>query len=150
MITKSSSLNTTSGKFAHLEASISSVATQLGDYIKESKEYRDRIERDQSLIWDAIKEQGKNLQSAVDRLTIKGQISWSVILSSISVVVLVVSAGATVSHKLMESRIKQLEIQDQSMEKLHESNLEQFRIRDEMMMRIIDEDHIAIQKMKEK
>ena len=138
---------TAEARFAHLESSISSVAIQLGDFIKESKEYRERIEQDQSRIWTAIEKQGSSLQQAVERLSARGQISWPLIMSTVSVIVVLVSAGATVNFKLTESRIQQLEVREDSMEKLHDAGMDKLELKTELMSKRIDETHEDIKRM---
>ncbi len=108
-------------RFAHMEASISSVATQLGDFIKESREDRERRDREdkshRDMLWSAIKEQGVALQSAVEKLSNNNKITWPMICSTLGVVVMLITAGAGVNNALMESRIKQTEIRQEYMQR---------------------------------
>jgi membrane protein YqaA with SNARE-associated domain len=118
---------TQESRFAHMEASIASVATQasaantsianvatqLGDFIKDSKEHRERVERDQQMLWAAIKEQGVALQTSVEKLSNRGQITWPIIVSTVALLVTLIATGAGVGHMLMESRIKQVEIRQE-------------------------------------
>lgn len=107
----------TAGQFAHLETQVGSVATQLSDYIKDSKEYRDRIERDQMQIWAAIKDQGQALQTAVDRLSNAGRISWPGIVATVGLVLSVSAAAAAIGKTLVDAQIRQNQIQIEHMEK---------------------------------
>lgn len=104
---------TVQDRYNHLETQVAEVATTLDGFIKESAEYRTRAERDQSMLWDAIREQGNNLGKAVEKLSTKGQISFAAIATSIGLMLSVSSAVGVVGHMLMESRIRQLEITDQ-------------------------------------
>lgn len=104
-------------RLTKLESAVSTVATQLGDFIKESKDHRQRVEQDQERLWSAIKEQGTSLQSAVEKLSNNGRITWPVICSTLGVVLALVTAGAGVNNALMEARIKQTEIRQEYMQK---------------------------------
>lgn len=108
---------TTTVRFANLETQIGQVSTQLGDFIKESKDYRDRTERSEAQIWQAIKENGTNLNLAVERLSMNGRIGWPMIISTVTAVLALTAAGASVGHMLMESRIRQLEIREEFMQR---------------------------------
>jgi hypothetical protein len=103
------------------DAKIATVATQLGDFIKESR-------RDNEQMWAAHKEQGQALQAAIERqgqalqaavekLSNKGQITWPVICSTVGVILSLIIAGGGINHALTESRIKQLEIREEYMQK---------------------------------
>ena len=118
-------------RLTQLDAAVTAVATQLGDFIKESKEHRQRTEADQAQLWAAIreqgnqhsaaikeqglqhsaavKEQGLQLQAAVEKLSSKGQISWPAIIATVSMLVTLIGAGAGVGWMLMESRITQVD-----------------------------------------
>lgn len=122
-------------RFAHLEAQVGNVAIQLADFIKESKEHRDRVEVDQARIWSAIEKQGLALQSAVERLSSRGQISWGMIVSTGGLVLALIAAGGGVNNALMESRIHQLEIQDDAIREVREAQLETLRCTDEFILR---------------
>lgn len=98
-------------RYQHLELQFSAVATQLADFIKDSKEYRDRNERDQMQIWAAIKEQGTALQSAVDRLSAAGRISWPGIVATVGLVLSVSAAAAAIGKTLVDAQIQQTAIQ---------------------------------------
>lgn len=98
------------GRYNHLEGQISGIAASLDGFIKESAEYRARTEREQGQIWAAIREQGDNLRNAVEKLSMKGNISWPMIVSTLGIILSVAVAAAGVGHALMESRIKQVEI----------------------------------------
>ena len=106
---------TSSARFASLETQVGNVATQLGDFIKESKDYRDRTERSEAQIWQAIKENGANLNIAVEKLSNNGRISWGAIISTGGFLLSIVLAAAGVSHVIVESRIRQLEIREEFM-----------------------------------
>lgn len=101
---------TPAARYAHLETQLGNVATQLADFIRDSKEYRDRIERDQLQIWSAIKEQGENLQRSVERLSANGRISWPMIVATVGMVLSVSAGAAAIGNTLMESRIRQTDI----------------------------------------
>lgn len=104
-------------RFAHLETQVGNVSTLLESFIKESKDYRERIERDQSQMWSAIKEQGESLNRAVERLSNNGRISWPMIVATVGMILSVSAAAAGVGHALMESRIRQLEIREEFLQK---------------------------------
>ncbi len=113
---------TTDVRFANLETQIGQVSTQLGDFIKESKDYRDRTERSEAQIWQAIKEQGASLNNAIERLSNNGRISWGAIISTGGFLLSIVLAAAGVSHVIVESRIRQLEIREEFMQRDIERN----------------------------
>jgi hypothetical protein len=104
-------------RFAHLETQVGNVAVQLGDFIKDSKEYRERTERDQAQIWAAIKDQGEQFRGAVEKLSGRGQISWQMIVATVGMVLSVSAAAAGVGHALMQSQIRQLEIREEYLQK---------------------------------
>jgi hypothetical protein len=137
-LTQPQSQVTIEARFAHLESAVSNVATQLGDFIKESKDHRERIELEQSRIWTSIEKQSSNLQSAVEKLSSRGQLSWPVIMSTISLILVLVSAGATVSNIIMESRIKQIEIRVEAIREVREAHTRRLEESIEANTKLID------------
>jgi hypothetical protein len=125
--------NTTStsnaARFASLEAQVGAISTTLEDFVTESKEYRLRAERNESQIWAAIKEQGDNLNRAVERLSNNGRISWGMIVSTGGFILALVGAGAAVNHAMNEARIKQVEIRQEFMAKELDRHYEDLRAR---------------------
>jgi hypothetical protein len=105
------------GRYQHLEMQFGAVATQLADFIKDSKEYRDRNERDQMQIWAAIKDQGVALQSAVERLSNNTRISWPGIVATVGLVLSVSAGAAAIGNAIVESKIAQNVIRIQAIEK---------------------------------
>jgi hypothetical protein len=108
-------------RFAHVESSIASLATTVGDFIKESREDRERRDREdkshRDMLWQAIKEQGVSLQTSIEKLSTRNQITWPMICSTLGVVLGLVTAGAGVNNALMEARIKQTEIRQEFLQK---------------------------------
>jgi hypothetical protein len=125
--------NTTStsnaARFASLEAQVGAISTTLEDFVTESKEYRLRAERNESQIWAAIKEQGDNLNRAVERLSNNGRISWGMIVSTGGFILALVGAAAAVNHAMNEARIKQVEIRQEFMAKELDRHYEDLRAR---------------------
>ena len=114
-------------RYNHLESQVTKVATSLDGFIKDSVENRSRMERDASNMWAAIREVADNLRNAIEKLSTRGQLSWSMIATAVATLLSVVSAGAYVGHMLMESRIKQTEIRSEYAEKIadiRDGNLE--------------------------
>jgi len=109
--------------YSHMEAQVSGVAASLEGFIKESREFRDRTEREQTNIWAAIREQGDNLRNAVEKLSANGRIGWPMIISTVTAILAITTAGASVGYMLMESRIKQTEIRQE----YHERMLTEYR-----------------------
>lgn len=116
-------------RFASLEAQVGAISTTLEDFVTESKEYRLRAERNESQIWAAIKEQGDNLNRAVERLSNNGRISWGMIVSTGGFILALVGAGAAVNHAMNEARIKQVEIRQEFMAKELDRHYEDLRAR---------------------
>jgi hypothetical protein len=114
-------------RLAHLETQVGSVATSLNSFINESKEWRDRVERDQSNIWNAIKDQGDNLGRAVEKLSSKGQISWGMIVSTMGMILTITAGFAAVGHAMMESRMRQVEIRQEHIREDVKENREWLR-----------------------
>jgi len=131
-------------RFTRLETQMGGLAQQFSDFLRENKDHRDRIEIEQSKIWTAMQEQGKNMQASVDRLTARGQISWPVIMVTITVVLTIFSLAAGLGHALMESRIRQLEIQDTANKELMEAKNETQNVRIDEALRLGLEDKEAI------
>lgn len=118
-------------RLTKLESAVTTVATQLGEFIKDNKSNQD-------LLWAAVKEQGNQhsqaikeqgiqLQMAVEKLSAKGQISWTAICTTIAVLVTMIGAGAKVSHMLMESRMQQVEKVEDVRTRYMEKELEHLR-----------------------
>lgn len=116
-------------RFASLEAQVGAISTTLEDFVTESKEYRLRAERNESQIWAAIKEQGDNLNRAVERLSNNGRISWGMIVTTGSFILALIGAGAAVNHSLTEARIKQVEIRQEFMARELDRNYEDLKAR---------------------
>lgn len=135
-------------RYSNLEIQVGNVATQLGDFIKESRADRERDERERSKIWSAIKEQGDQMRIAFDKLSSKGQISWPMIMTAIGTLLLVGSAVATVGQMLMESRIKQLEIVDRWTREVMEEKIKQLEIRAEYLRDLGRENHDSLRDLK--
>jgi hypothetical protein len=135
---------TTSTRIEHLETAVSNVAVSLDGFIRETRDHRDRLDKDQASIWAAIRDQGENLSRAVDKLSSKGQISWGMIMTAVGTLLGVGAAVATVGQMLMESRIKQLEIADTSTLKLMEAKLDTHEVKDEALHELGRENHAAI------
>lgn len=137
-----------SARYTHLETQLGNVATQLADFIKESKEYRDRDERERSQIWAAIKEQGDQMRIAFDKLSAKGQISWPAIMTTIAVLLSLIAAAGGVSQMLVESRIRQLEIRDDAMREVMDARFKQIEIRAEHLLDLGRENHDSLRDLK--
>lgn len=134
-------------RFAHLETQVSNVAITLTDFIKDSKEHRDRIERDQTQIWTALREQADQLRTAVEKLSTKGQISWQMIFAAVSVLVALMGLLAGVNNAIVDGKIQRLEERDQAVKELREAKIETLNVRDEFILRRLDEDHQTIQSL---
>lgn len=139
-----------SNRIGHIETQISGLASSLDGFIKESAEYRARTEREQTQLWAAIREQGDNLRNAVEKLSVRGQISWGAIVTTGAFILALIGAGAGVNNALLESRIRQLEIRDEDTKALRESQLETERTRSEFILRIAEENHQAILSLQSK
>lgn len=100
-------------RFVQIETQISEVGKQLSDFIDDSRSYRERVERDQSQIWVAIKEQGEQMNRAIERLSNANRISWPGILATVGTMVSLTAGAAAIGHAIVEGRIKQLEIRDE-------------------------------------
>lgn len=94
----------------HLESQVSGIAASLDSFIKESREFRDRTEREQTNIWAAIREQGDNMRNAVEKLSTRGQLSWQLIFSAITVLLAVTSGAAVLGQIFVDLRMEQFEI----------------------------------------
>ena len=97
-------------RFGTLEANVHAIGENLDAFVTESKEHRNRAERNETQIWNAIREQGERMNLAVEKLSNNGRISWGMIVSTGGFLVAVIAAGAGVNHALTESRMKQVEI----------------------------------------
>lgn len=119
-----------------LEASVASLAVELRSFVKDSEDHRGRIERDQNAIWTAIKDQGKQLTDAVEKLSARGSITWPAVLMTIGTMLGLIGAASTIGHAYVENRIRQLEIIDKQAERENDITLrriekiEDARIRD--------------------
>lgn len=82
-----------------LENKLTQLTTQLSEFVRESHEYRQRQERDQARIWEAI-----------EKIANKGALSWPVVAMTIGLIITMVGTAATLGHAFMESRMKQVEI----------------------------------------
>lgn len=109
-------------RYNHLENQVAGVAATLAGFIKESQDNQARTEREQTTMWGAIREQGENLNKAVEKMSTKGQISWPGVIATVGMILSVSAAAAAVGHMLMESRIKQLEIRDERLLDLGKEN----------------------------
>ena len=109
-------------RYNHLENQVAGLVAQFSDFIRDSKDHRDRIEKDQTQIWGAIREQGEQLRSAIEKLSTKGQISWPMIVATVGLILSVSAAAAAVGQVLMESRMKQLEITTNFLHELGREN----------------------------
>lgn len=138
---------TTSTRIEHLETAVSNVAVSLDGFIRETRDHRDRLDKDQASIWAAIRDQGENLSRAVDKLSSKGQISWGMIMTAVGTLLGVGAAVATVGQILMESRIKQLEITDSLGRELMDAKLQPHRAEYESLRGIVNEHHLAIREL---
>lgn len=97
-------------RYATLETKVASIGDTLDAFVTESSKYRERQERSEAQIWNAIRDQGERMNLAVEKLSAKGQISWGAIVSTGGFILAVILAGAGANHALSEARIKQLEI----------------------------------------
>lgn len=101
---------TDSARFAHFESKVESIGDILDTFVAESKEYRQRQDRTEAQIWSAIREQGERMNSAVEKLSNNGRISWGMIVSTGGFLLTLIATGAAVNNALSEARVKQLEI----------------------------------------
>ncbi len=104
-------------RFATLETKVGSIGETLEAFVAESKEYRLRSERTESQIWAAIREQGERMNSAVEKLSTNGRISWGMIVSTGGFILALIGAGAAVNNALTEARVKQIEIRQEFLQR---------------------------------
>ncbi|MEI6177582.1 MAG: hypothetical protein WCS43_11875 [Verrucomicrobiota bacterium] len=97
-------------RYNHLETQVSEVAMALKSFIADTKDHRERLDRDQSQIWQAIRDQGVQMREAIEKLSLRGEIRWPAIVTTVSLIVLLATSASAVLYTLSESRIKQLEI----------------------------------------
>ncbi len=140
---------TDSARLGHIESQVSSVAASLDSFIKESASFRVRTEKEQTQIWAAIREQGDNLRNAVEKLSMRGQISWGMIVTTGGLVLALIGAVAGVGNIIMESRIQQLYIRDAAQGELLDARLETERVRAEFLLRMCDENHADLKQLGE-
>ena len=119
-MTEEPSTQTSNARLGHLETAIASLASQVSAFVKDSHEHRERIERDQALLWQAVKEQGKTFTDAVSRISDARALSWPVIVVTIGMILGLISAFAFVAEKIADARLKQQEIRMDYMEKISE------------------------------
>ena len=112
-----------------LEKNVAGLASNIDALIKDTKEHRDRVDLDQQRIWNALEKQGNTMQAAFERLNTKGEISWGKIVSTGGFLMLIIGAVASMSNALIEGRIRQVEIKEQSNKELMEARLEIERVR---------------------
>lgn len=82
-----------------LETSLAQLSTQVGEFIQDSRAYRDRQEREQAKVWETI-----------EKIANKGALSWPVVAMTIGLILSIVGTAAGLGHAFMESRMKQVEI----------------------------------------
>lgn len=111
-------------RFSRLESQVGALSATLEDFVTESKEYRQRTERTEQQIWVAIREQGDNLNRAVEKLSSAGQISWGMIVSTGGFLIALIGAGAAVNHALTEARVKQVEIRAELHQEMNQRELD--------------------------
>jgi hypothetical protein len=104
-------------RFATLETKVGSIGETLEAFVAESKEYRLRSERTETQIWAAIREQGERMNSAVEKLSNNGRISWGMIVSTGGFILALIVAGAGVNYSLTEARVRQIEIRQEYMQR---------------------------------
>ena len=121
----------TNARLTKVESAVATMSAQFTEFLKETKDHRDRTDRDNQQLWQALKEQGHSMQISVDRLASKSEMSWSKIASVGGFLFVCGSGLAALVWQLGETRIHQLEIQSESNSKLRESQLRQLEIRDE-------------------
>lgn len=146
--------DTQASRLTKMEGVVSGLSQQFADFLKESKEHRDRIERDNQQIWQAIKEQGAAMQSSVDRLSSKGEMSWGKIASVGGFLFVCASGLGAMAWQISEHRVHQLEVKADTVEKYNQEirNLEK-EVRDtnnRYILRMCDESHENIRRLNEK
>jgi len=137
----------TAEELAELRMQISTLATTFGDFLNDNKEQRKRDETERERLWTAIENQGKNLREAFEKLSVKGEIRWPAILVTISVLLGVGTAIATVEHFMVEERIHQLEIVDTYERKITDAKMECHEQADKWLHDLGKENHAAIREL---
>lgn len=107
-----------------LEKSVSGIASSVKALVDNSKTHREQMERDQRDIWVAIKEQNTTMQTAMDKLSHKGDLSWGKIASVGGFFFLLASGLGAMAWQLSEGRVHQLEIHDEEQAKQLEQRLQ--------------------------
>jgi phage-related protein len=116
--TRQTPSSTTNARLGNLETAVAGIASEVSAFIKESHEHRERIERDQTAIWQAVKEQGDRFTAAVDRISTRGALSWPVVVITISMILGLITGIAVVAEKVAEARLRQHEIRMDYIEKI--------------------------------
>lgn len=95
----SSTSNNHGDRLTRVETSLGNLATQLGDFVRESHDFRKLQEHNQGKIWEAI-----------EKIANKGALSWQVVAMTLGLALTMICTAATLGHSFMESRMKQVEI----------------------------------------
>lgn len=98
----------TDRRVAHLETQVGALATQFKDFITESKESRERSERELTKLWEAVVKQGEDLRSGIERVGTKGQITWHMIFAAVGVIATVIAFAASATTSLIDGKIERL------------------------------------------
>lgn len=88
-----------------------------------------RIDATQEKFINAISSLKDNTQTSIERLSTKGQISWAMIFTAITVLMVVIGGLAGVSNALVQARFRQLEIQDEAMKSVRNAQFETQTVR---------------------
>ena len=146
--------DTQASRLTKMEGVVSGLSQQFADFLKESKEHRDRTERDNQQIWQAIKEQGAAMQASVDRLSSKGEMSWGKIASVGGFMFVCASGLGALVWQLSEARVHQLEVKADTVEKYNQEirtlEKEVRDTHDKFLLRICDENHENIRRLTDK
>ncbi len=100
--------DTTISRLAHLETQVGALATQFKDFISESKESRERAEREMTKLWEAVVKQGEDLRNGIERVGTRGQITWHMIFAAVSVIATVIAFAASITTSLIDGKIERL------------------------------------------
>ena len=98
----------TDRRLAHLETQVGALATQFKDFIAESKESRDRSERELTKLWEAVVKQGEDFRGSLDKVGTRGQITWHMIFAAVGVIATVIAFAASVTTSLIDGKIDRL------------------------------------------
>lgn len=98
----------TDHRLAHLETQVGALATQFKDFITESKESRERSERELTKLWEAVVKQGEDLRQGIERVGSKGAITWHMIFAAVGVIATVIAFAASVTTALIDGKIERL------------------------------------------